>query len=297
MKDILQAIDKAPSQFEASIPAVEKKIFREISLILKELKTTSGGKIEPSIDNLKLVSEIKGKLGKIVTGKEYKALVEKFVSNFPAITNYQTSTEGLPAAGKKMLTAAAKMQIDATLENLIGAGYKQTVTDAVAKMLVTSVTSGASYNDMLETLQTTLQGTEEKPGILSNYAKTYVNDTLGQFAGQGNKIVATALKSEWFQYVGSNLTTTREFCEHLTKKRYVHISEIPTILKGEIDGHQCKINPATGLWLGAKDGTDENNFIENRGGWNCGHELIPVNEVSVPQSIRAKFESNYFSKK
>ncbi|MDR1718853.1 MAG: hypothetical protein LBR67_01855 [Dysgonamonadaceae bacterium] len=189
-----------------------------------------------------------------------------------------------------MLSAIAKQRIEDTTDSLIGSGYRQIVTDSLKQMLTTAVTSGMSYNDMLDQIQTALLGAEDKPGMISKYAKTYVTDTLGQFAGQGNKLIATALDSQWFQYVGSNLTTTREFCEHLTKKRYVHISEIPTILKGEIDGHKCKINEATGLWLGAKDGTNEDNFIVNRGGWNCGHELIPVNEAVVPRAVKDKLE-------
>jgi hypothetical protein len=116
-------------------------------------------------------------------------------------------------------------------------------------------------------------------------------DTLGEFAGQGNKMVADSLKSEWFQYVGSNLTTTREFCKHLTKKRYVHISEIPELLKGKIDGHQCEIYTATGLPYGMKEDTNVDNFIVHRGGWNCGHELIPASEVTVPKEIREKIKA------
>jgi hypothetical protein len=288
LNDILKLIDEGSAKFESAIPNIEKKIFREISLLLKDLKTTAGGKIEPSMENLKLINEIKSKLGKILSGKEYAAAVNKFVQNIPAISNFQTATAGLPKEARKILTETAKMQIESTLEGLIGAGYKQTVTKQLRDMLQTNVTSGSSYNSMIETLQKALMGVEEKPGMLSKYAKTYVTDTLGQFAGQGNKIVATALKSEWFQYVGSNLTTTREFCRHLTKKRYVHISEFPEILKGVIDGHECKINPATGLWPGAKDGTNADNFIENRGGWNCGHELIPVDEAGVPKAVREK---------
>jgi hypothetical protein len=103
-------------------------------------------------------------------------------------------------------------------------------------------------------------------------------------------MISDRLQSEWYQYVGSNLTTTREFCEHLTKKRYVHKSEIPELLKGNIDGHQCKIYSATGLPQGMIEGTNEENFIVYRGGYNCGHELIPVSEATVPVSIRQKIQ-------
>jgi hypothetical protein len=291
LKEILKVIDSAPGDFEARIPAVEKSIFRGVSLLLKDLKVSENGKIEADIENLKLINAIKAKLGKIVVSKQYADIVNKFVSNIPSISNLQTSTAGVPAASKKMMSAVAKIRIDNTLESLIGAGYKQEVVSKLYDTLLTNVTSGGSYADMIEQLENQLITTEKKPGMLSKYAKTYVVDALGQFAGQGNKMIADALKSEWFQYVGSNLTTTREFCEHMTKKRYVHISEFPAILAGEIDGHQCKIYEATGLPYGMKEGTDKDNFIENRGGWNCGHQLYPVSEAAVPLAVREKIKS------
>ena len=291
LKNILEIIDQAQGKFESKIPDIEKKIFRDVSLLLKDLKVTSAGNIQQTVENLRLINEIKSKLGKIVVSKEYANAVNKFVSNIPEISNFQKLTEGIPLETRKMMTETAKAQIDHTLENLIGSGYKQAVVSNLYNTLLTSVTTGGSYADLTEQLRNQLITTEESPGMLSKYSKTFVTDTLGQFAGQGNSMIADALNSEWFQYVGSNLTTTREFCEHLTKKRYVHKSEIPTLLKGIIDGHECKINEATGLPRGMKEETTPENFIVLRGGWNCGHELIPVSEVTVPKNIRDKFNS------
>jgi hypothetical protein len=91
-------------------------------------------------------------------------------------------------------------------------------------------------------------------------------------------------------YVGSNLETTRDFCDHLTEKKYIHESELPDIVAGKIDGYQCPLNPKTKLWAGAIAGTTVDNFIVYRGGWNCGHQLMPVNEAAVPENIRNKFK-------
>jgi hypothetical protein len=291
LEQLQKIIEQAPEEFESKMPDIEKKIFKDVSLLLKDLKVSSSGKIETSVENLKLINEIKSKLGKIVVSKEYSNLVNKFVSNIPSISNFQKSTSGLSADTCKMMLEVAKNQIDKTLEGLIGSGYKQEVVSKLYNTLLTNVTTGGSYSDLTEQLRNQLIGTEEKQGMLSKYAKTYVTDTLGQFAGQGNKMIADSLKSEWFEYVGSNLTTTREFCEHLTKKRYVHISEFPMLLKGKIDGHKVKLNQATGLPMGMKDDTTVDNFIMNRGGWNCGHELIPVNELAVPEAVRDKIAS------
>jgi hypothetical protein len=40
-----------------------------------------------------------------------------------------------------------------------------------------------------------------------------------------------------------------------------------------------------------KEGTNADNFIVNRGGWNCGHQLIPVREEAVPKAIRNRVKA------
>jgi hypothetical protein len=96
-------------------------------------------------------------------------------------------------------------------------------------------------------------------------------------------------------YVGSNIETTREFCEVLTKKKWIHKSEIPTILQGKIempDGEvvEVAIYDKTGLPKGMIADTTPENFQCNCGGWNCRHQLLPVADAMVPAAIRAKFE-------
>jgi hypothetical protein len=129
-----------------------------------------------------------------------------------------------------------------------------------------------SYSTIIQTL------TEK--GMSREDAKKYVELECRIFLTQRNKIIGDDLNLEWYMYVGSNLTTTREFCEHLTKKKYVHKSEIPVILTGDIDGHQCKIDKKTGLPSGLIEDTNPENFIILNGGWNCGHQYGRQNEAS-----------------
>ncbi|MDR1864083.1 MAG: hypothetical protein LBR08_00755 [Bacteroidales bacterium] len=63
-------------------------------------------------------------------------------------------------------------------------------------------------------------------------------------------------------------------------------------MKGNIDGHQCEICEKTGLPRGMKEGTTAENFRANCGGWNCGHELIPIPEAMAPQEIREKLKNS-----
>lgn len=110
------------------------------------------------------------------------------------------------------------------------------------------------------------------------------------FTGQNNKLLTDDLDTEWFMYTGSNIETTREFCQHLSEKKYIHRSEIPTILTGKIDDHQCAIYDKTGLPYGMIEGTTPENFQVNCGGWNCRHQLVPVADAVVPADVRRRFE-------
>jgi len=49
-------------------------------------------------------------------------------------------------------------------------------------------------------------------------------------------------------------------------------------------------NPKTGLPDGFKKGTTPANFITNVGGWGCKHELMPVSDAVVPESLKKKFQ-------
>lgn len=288
---ILSKLASAPGSFVSKLPDIEKQIFGEIVMSLKEMQTDQSGRIVANIANLRLVNSIKVKLEKLLLSSEYKSAVRDFVKEFQSISNLGSQYFGFSALpNSSMFKAVTDIAIDNTLESLTGSGYKSAVVSKLGNMLVKSVTSGGMYKDLVEGLRTELLRTDKSTGLLSRYAQTYVTDALSQFSGQQMKLVSVGLNSEWYRYVGSNKDTTREFCEYLTGKEFVHKSEFPKILKGRIDGHQCEIYQKTGLPLGMMDNTTVDNLIINRGGHNCQHSLVPVNEVSVPQLLRQKFK-------
>lgn len=288
--DILKTITDANKQFASSLDKSQARLLAEALDLVRTLDIRNG-KIAPSIANLKLISNIKAKLSKAVVNSDYIKSVKDLVGNFDTIQAtqniYFTPMLAKSSTVKKQ-NLIKQISIDNTVSQLTEAGLGANVTDEIRNKLLKSVTSGAQYNDLVAEMTQYLTDTEESPGALSKYAQTYVNTSLNQFAGNNNKLMTEDLGLEWYRYVGSNKETSREFCIHLEAKDYVHVSEIPEILRGHIDGHKCKIYPATGLPYGMIDGTTPDNFMANRGGWNCGHQLIPVMAASVPASAKAK---------
>ena len=63
---------------------------------------------------------------------------------------------------------------------------------------------------------------------------------------------------------------TRSFCEERTGKFF----------------HHKEIEQWASLdWAGKKAGTTESSIFLFAGGWNCAHELIPVDRIIVPDEV------------
>lgn len=293
IKNIIDTIDNVNDKFSSRLSATEKKLLDEVLNLIKQLNV-SNGKIDSSIENLKLVSEIKSKLNSAVLNKDYLKTVAELSKGFDTIysaqfTYFKTLQNSLKA--DKRYELVKQLSLESTMQGLTRAGIEANVTSKISDMILKGVTTGSMYADMVKDMTAFLTTDEKSQGALTRYAQTYANTAVNQFAGQVNKTFTEDLGLEWFMYVGSNKETTREFCELLREKKYVHVSEIPDIIKGEIDGHQCKIYERTGLPHGMIEGTTPENFQVNNGGWNCGHKLTPVSEVVVPQVLRNKFKN------
>jgi len=292
IRKALDLVEKSISVFEKSLPATERKMLDELLNLTKQLETKNG-KIRANTANLKLLNKIKGRLNRIIINSEYLKDVAAFSKAFNQIATYQNnyfSTLGaLSMQSKKVLTNLDNISGDQLQQALAGSGVEQNISLKIVETIKNAIVSGGRYSDLVTELNK-VQSTSANQGQLSKYVKVSANDAINDYMGARNAVVAADLNSQWFMYVGSNLTTTREFCEHMTEKTYVHISEIPTILLGVVDEHQCEINATTNLPKGMIAGTNAENFIIYRGGWNCGHQLMPVSEVAVPEEVRKKLE-------
>jgi hypothetical protein len=128
------------------------------------------------------------------------------------------------------------------------------------------------------------------------HAKMITTDSLNQYAANYTKIVTEDLGLEYFVWAGALVENSRDLCKELVHKKFIHKSEIPDILSGKIGGKKIPTNPKTGLPYGMIPGTDEDNFMVNRGGYQCNHLPAPVSKFRVPKDIREKFEKKATNK-
>lgn len=288
-------IEQAINEFLKQIPAIQKDIAGELELLLKSLEIQNG-KVINNINNLRIVGQIEFKINRIVLNDKYLQAVKEFTQAFNKVSaelNKQFALLSPKYKPDEVLNEIREQSIKAVVKALTEDGMRAGITDKLTNLLRQNITTGVSYLEMRNQLKEYIVTNESGIGALQRYVTQITTDALNQFSGQYSATIAQQLELSWYQYTGSNIETTRPFCELLTDKRYVYQAEIPDILKGKIDGETLPINDKTDLPNGMIPGTNEKNFIVYRGGYNCGHQLRPVAESFVPKQVRINTYTKY----
>lgn len=289
ISDILKTIDNAINKFQDAIPGIQKLVYDELQPLLKSIQIKDG-RLLNNVENLKLIGGLKNKLEKIIISAQYKKSVEEFVQSFTTVGNLQQdyfaqfNKKFTPA---KTLPIIKQLSIEATINDLVGQGMSSNIIDPIQKILNQNITTGGKYTDFQDQLRSHILNDPNTDGSLVKYTKQITTDAINQYNAQYHDAIAQDLQFNWVRYVGSNITTSREFCIYLTKKQWVHKTELPEVLKGHIDGHNCKLSSTTGLPLGMIPGTNIDNFKVLRGGYNCGHQAFWVPDSAVPAEVIA----------
>jgi hypothetical protein len=291
IQNILDTIQTSIDGFQGNIPGIQKDLYAEIQKSIKDL-SIKDGRLVNSIDNLKAIGQIKSRLKKLLTGPQYQKVLGEFVAAFNDVSRLNNeyfaslSKEFKP---KKTLPVIRELAVNQTIEDLIGQGMVDSIVGPITEILKSNITTGGNYAKFQDQLRTHILNDENGDGSLVRYTKQITTDAINQYHAQYHETIAQDLNFNWGRYVGSNLTTTREFCERLTAKEWVHRNELPEIIKGRIDGEEVRLSKSTGLPVGMIPGTNVDNFKVNRGGYNCGHQFFWVPDNIVPVAIRQKF--------
>lgn len=310
--DIIKRIRKAIGQFQAQLPASQQSIFDAVIDQVNRLELDASGRVKTTVKNLSILSSIRAKINAVVLTPEYKQEVANFAKAFNDIASLQhayfRSLENT-FRPKPLLKQIRKQAIVDVVRNLTETGISANVGDRIVEILRNNITTGGSYKDLAAQLRNGILDTETD-GYLSKYAKTATITSINDFSAQYTQLISSDLGYEWYKYDNTEIETSRGFCQAMCEgQRYFHVSSIPNLINGlDIEGKPLeykdnktgekktvRINPATNLPDGFKDGTNAANFLVNRGGWNCGHQCRPVSEKLVPLKTRELvFAQDYY---
>lgn len=288
--DITSRIKQAIDRFNKKIPASQRAMLDGIEEQLTRLDL-KGSRIKPTIANLKIVGAIKNKLLGLVLNDEYMGEVKQFAQAFRDVSILQREYwQGIESTFKprSILKEIRTQAISDTVSKLTDSGIGTNISDNISDILRTNITTGGAYKDLLGQLRESLTDTQKSDGLLTRYAKQITTDSINQYSANYTQIVSSDLGYEWYAYQGTDIKTTRPWCDSMTDRRYFHVSELPSLLRAdnmyyEKNGQRLKvpIYAKTGLPNGMIDGTNPENIFVRRGGYNCGHQIRPVSASLV----------------
>ena len=293
---ILKAIDEGIIDFQEAIPKIQEKIYSKLLLFQKEL-SVQGETITNTVKNVKLLSNIKQDIESIILDDtDYLEAVAKFSKLYDKVTelnySYFKSIES-KFKPSKVIEEVRKQSVSLVIDGLTEAGLQTNFINPVREIINTYVTTGGSYSKLSGELNNYINGYNSDAGPIDGsfvkFTKQITTDAINQYNAQVNQITSADLGWEWYRYIGSNIKTTRTFCEALTKKEYYHRSELAQIIKGnfkEFKEMKGEIYNKTGLPQGMYDDTNTSNFPIYRGGYNCGHQAYAIPTYLVPQKVK-----------
>lgn len=292
-KELISLITSAVDNFNRNIPDVQRRMLTDVLLLAKRLDTKDD-KIRIAGSNLRLLSELRGKLQKILLNPDYVKSVKEYAGSFEKVTDIQHRYFGeLEKTFKppKLAKEIRRQAVQGVVNQLTETGLNANVVDKIGELMRKAATSGGSYSTLTKQLTDFIVNNESGDGQLLRYTKQISTDALNQFSGQYTQIISSDLGYEWYRYSGSNIETSRPFCLACTDRKWFHISELPDVIRGEFEEFKKRggrINTKTELPEGMIPGTDVSNFMTNRGGYNCGHQWRPGSEDLVPEEHKRR---------
>lgn len=295
IKNLLSTIDESILNYNSALPAIQRQIFAKVIELSRQLELTRG-RINPSVVNVRLISQIKKELDKIILTKSQQRKLDEFTKTFDTVDEINSryfSTINEKFTPAKVFAAIKKQTIDITIDQLTN--VNENVALQVRKILSDNIKSGGMFNDFVDQMRTYLTDTKTGDGALVSRSKQITTDALNQYNANYNQLATADLGLVWYKYVGSLIATSREWCIKMIEAKqtcmpYVHESQFPALVRGEICGKTVAINKKTGLPYGMKEETTADTLFSLRGGWSCGHQFYPVSSAIVPKNLREKFE-------
>lgn len=280
-----ETINLFTSRFNKNMGTRQGDMWKTILGTIKKLETSAAGEILPNTSNLKILRNLRGDLKNTIITSEYKKNLTTFLSGFDELkgindTYYQAIASGTLNANKNVFNAITSLSVDATKNSLLESGISQEVIAPVEKILNQNVTTGGTFTDLSESLRSQILGGSDKLGSLERYTKQITTDSLNQFNANYNQAMSQELGLQFYYYSGAVKDTTRDYCSGIVNGGKLG-------LPGGRYYHKKEVEESASLqWAGKISGTNSSSILVNRGGYNCGHQWLAVDTLTVPSSAK-----------
>ena len=293
VKQKIKTFEDAPDELATAAQKAQAKAWRELLPLIQKMDVDSNGNITQTNANIERIGIIADKLNQLLGGKEYQDAVKTFLSSIDKGVELTTEiaqkidSNFEPTKAQKNLLALMKKNV---IDSLFGYGLRDVNTQFV-EALTLNLGSKSSLSDTIKALETVVVGGDGLDGKLVKHIKTVALTASGLTVGAYSRTANDVIGAEFFKYVGGEIPTTREFCQHREGEIW-HRKEYESWGNGKNAGGLDDI--VDGEWAGRADWTNASTIFDLPGGWNCRHAVVPVLTRLVPETVKARAEAQGF---
>lgn len=286
VKEKLERLNSVPDGMVSEAQSAQKRLLSEVERILSSMDIQGGNFVFNEANILKL-EQVNNLLSQAIFNSSY----QKELTNFAKEFNIQAE---LTDEYYKIVVDEFKPAplYDATILNnqrnainlLTGDSVSNTVAPQIAQTIQSAITNGQSFSEVMTTIRNFVTP-EGADGILEKYVKQVAFDSFAVGDRSYTDAIAQDLGLEFGIYQGGEIATTRCFCDERNGK-YYHRKEVEEWGNRKNIG-ACAITMGDGSrgWAGMNKNTNKATIFSLLGGYNCGHNYLPVSIKSVPKSV------------
>ena len=286
LKKIDGNLESVADQLEKIVAQAQEDLIPVLIKALEKLDY-SGGSVVLNDKNLLMTSEIVETIRDALESGVYIEGIRDYSKSFPnqaeLINGYFAKSFSERFAEKQIFnTIVRDAQIQA-LESLTGSAIDQVFEKPMKSLIQKSITTGASFQEMVEDLNTFIIGNDNIEGGLLRYTKQIARDTFSNYTRSYTDVLSKDLDVQWFSYDGGTVRDSRAFCLERAGKIF-HRKEIEAWGNGQSTGSLDY--PEGGEWQGKARGTNGSTIFSFLGGYNCIHYLAAMPDSLVPNHVK-----------
>lgn len=248
----------------------QEKLLRILQREYAKILDSRNGALVTSSDNIKRMKEIRKAIDRVMRSKEYVDAVRQATASFSAVpsnlNNYFSLVDDSFSANAEFIRKELASARNIASNMLLGEGLNINFKPRLERIIIDGIENGTPISAVNDSLKDYLT---KNNGGLARYSKQITTDTLNTFSRTYTNQVAEGLGLEHYFYSGTEIKTTRNFCEDRIGKYYTKV---------EIESWASK------RWDGKKKGTTKDTIFNYLGGYGCRHKLVPVSERMYTQN-------------
>lgn len=272
LKKRIDRIENIPDRFINKVAATQSELFGELLVVLEQLGLSDNNELILSAANLNRVDTLLNQYYERVKQSPYGSLVSGFIKQIDeqkAVNDEYFSIEFNATAGAQA-TAVFNQSRQKALRQLINDDFKTNFINVIRDQVIGSVEAKASFTQLRNDLFGLFTDTDQRLGVLHNWASQVSRDLFSVSDRAYNNAVGDELELEFIQYAGGLVKDSRQFCVERDNK-FFHIAEV----RGW----------ASLDWQGRYRRTTESNIVDWLGGYNCMHTAAYRSLANVPTEV------------